>query len=178
MIHYSQIANGRCMLKGQDIVVLLAHANGAGGGESYAALGARTHVSVSEAHAAVRRLQEAGLLDSGRRMVNRNVSEFLLHGLRYTFPLRSSGKMAKGIPTAYAAPVADGAFATTGAIPVWKSGDGAVYGKAFDPIYVTAPQAAAENRSLYDWLAVVDMLRGGRLRERQFAQSRIQEMMS
>jgi len=166
------------MLKGQDIVVLLAHAKGDGANESYASLAGRTHVSTSEVHAAVKRLQGVGLLDSFRRLNGRNVAEFLLHGIRYTFPMRSTGKMAKGLPTAYGAPVADGVFATTGAIPVWKSPAGSTYGRVFDPIYATAPQAAAEDRSLYDWLAIVDMLRGGRLRERQFAQSRVQELLS
>ena len=165
------------MLKGQDIVVLAAIMDGRQQGESYAQLGARTCLSASEAHAAVKRLQDASLLGLDRRVLRRNVLEFLIHGIRYAFPFRSTGVMAKGMPTSYAAPVAEGAFAVAGTCPVWRSQSGQMYGQAFDPLYATAPHAAAKDRELYDRLAVIDMLRGGRLRERRFAEAKIAEMI-
>ncbi len=76
------------------------------------------------------------------------------------------------------APVADGAFAVAGTCPVWRSQSGKMYGQAFEPLYATAPTAAAKDRELYDRLAVIDMLRGGRLRERRFAEAKITEMIS
>ena len=165
------------MLKGQDIVVLAAIMDGRRQDESYAELAGRTCLSISEAHAAIKRLREASLVGEARRIVKHNVLEFLVHGIRYAFPFRQSGGMAKGIPTSYAAPVADGAFAVAGTCPVWRSQSGQIFGQAFEPLYDTAPSAAAKDRDLYDRLAVIDMLRGGRLRERRFAESKIAEMI-
>ena len=164
------------MIKGQDIVVL-ASLMGAENGLAYAELGKKSRISVSETHAAVKRLEAAGLVNSSRKLVKRNVLEFLVHGLKYAFPLKASGRLAKGMPTAYAAPVAEREFASTGLVPVWSSADGKVYGQAFEPIYSTAPEAAGQDSGLYDRLAIIDMLRGGRLRERQFAERKLKEML-
>ena len=165
------------MLKGQDIVVLAAIMGGQRQGASYAQLGAHACLSASEAHAAVKRLQTASLIGPDRHVLKRNVLEFLIHGIQYAFPFRSTGVMAKGMPTSYAAPVADGAFAVAGMCPIWRSPSGHMTGLAFEPLYATVPKAAAKDRELYDRLAVIDMLRGGRLRERRFAESKISEMI-
>ena len=87
------------------------------------------------------------------------------------------GALVRGMPTAYAAPVAEGAFAVAGMCPVWRSQAGDVYGQAFAPLYETVPDAAAKDRRLYDALAVIDMLRGGRLRERAFAEKKLMELI-
>jgi len=165
------------MIKGQDIVVLAALMENGAEKLAYAELGKVAKLSVSEAHAAVKRLQESVLLNANRVPIRRNVSEFLVHGLRYAFPLRPAGKLAKGLPTAYAAPVAAADFASTGLQPVWESPGGTAYGQAFEPVYPTAPQAAVANMGLYDRLALIDMLRGGRIRERQFAEQKLQEVL-
>ena len=175
---HSQIANIiRAMIKGQDVVVLAALLENGAEELPYAELGKVARLSVSETHAAVKRLQEAVLLNANRVPVRRNVNEFLVHGLRYAFPLRSSGKLAKGLPTGYAAPVAASVFASTGRQPVWESSNGRTYGQVFEPIYPTAPQAAEGNQGLYDRLALIDMLRGGRIRERQFAEQKLKEIL-
>jgi len=165
------------MIKGQDIVVLAALMDQGAEKLAYAEIGKIVKLSVSEAHAAVKRLQESALLNANRVPVRHNVSEFFIHGLRYAFPLRSAGKLAKGLPTAYAAPVASEAFVSTGLQPIWEIPGGTAYGQAFEPIYPTAPQAAEANRGLYDRLVLVDMLRGGRLRERRFAERKLQEIL-
>ena len=180
MIFYSRIANRKVvsMLKGQDIIVLAALTDGSHAGEPFAELGRRTCLSASEAYACVKRLQGASLLNTHRCVMNRNAIEFLLHGLRYAFPLRFEGIMAKGLATSYAAPVASSAFATAGVSPVWSYSGGETFGRACEPLYPTAPVAAAGDRALYDRLAVFDMLRGGRLREREFAAKKLVEMFS
>lgn len=145
---------------------------------AYAELGKAACLSASEAHAAVKRLQESALVNGDRRPMRRNAMEFLVHGLRYAFPLRPTGRMIRGTPTSYAAPVASKSFAATGLKPVWCGSSGDVFGQGCEPIYPTAPEAARRNPGLYDRLAVIDMLRGGRIRERQFAERKLQEMMS
>lgn len=180
MLYYSRIANVKAvinMLKGQDIVVLAALMDESRSDESYADLGKRACLSASEAHAAVRRLQESALINSNRRVVKSNAKEFLIHGLRYAFPFRPSGKIAKGMATSYAAPVARGEFAVTGLNPVWCSYEGDEYGQAFEPLYSSVPKAAANDPKIYDCLAIFDMLRGGRLRERKFAEGKLLEIL-
>ena len=164
------------MIKAQDIVVLVSLI-GENSVSSYKKLSGRVHLSVSETHAAVKRLEEAGLVNSDRRLINRNVSEFLTHALRYMFPFMQSGFLAKGMPTSYAAPVAENNFASTGAVPVWSGSKGNVYGMAFEPIYPSATEVAIQDPVLYDRLALVDMLRGGRLRERIFAQNKLNDIL-
>ena len=166
------------MIKGQDIVVLAALMDSLRQKDTYAELGAHVCLSASETHAAVNRLIDAALITADHRALKRNALEFLAHGIRYAFPLRPGGVMAKGLPTAYAAPVAEGQFATTGICPVWSWTGGGVYGQSVEPLYRTAPEAAANDRGLYDRLALIDMLRGGRLRERLFAQNKLEEMIA
>ena len=166
------------MIKGQDIVVLAALMDSRRQNDTYAELGVRVCLSASETHAAVNRLLNAVLITASRRALWRNAMEFLVHGIRYTFPLRSAGAMARGLPTAYAAPVAEGRFAATGICPVWSWNGGSMYGQPVEPLYRTAPEAAANDRGLYDRLALIDMLRGGRLRERLFAQKKLEEMIA
>ena len=45
-------------------------------------------------------------------------------------------------------------------------------------ITTEAPKAAANDLSLYDRLALIDMLRGGRLRERSFSEMKLKEMLA
>ena len=84
---------------------MLAALMGEGASElPYSELGHVACLSASEAHASVKRLQESALINSMRRPVKRNVEEFLFHGIRYAFPMRPSGVIAKGMPTSQAHP--------------------------------------------------------------------------
>lgn len=140
----------------------------------YAALGESLALSASETHAAVKRLQECGLLDGRRAPVRRNVLEFLVSGLRYVFPLRSAGGVARGVVTGWAAPIAEGVFAGEGLPPVWACAEGDVAGVAVEPLYPTAPKAALGDAVLYGRLALFDLLRGGRIREREWARKQLE----
>lgn len=166
------------MVKGQDVLVLAALMPERGGVPRYADVAKRAKLSLSETHAAVRRLQEASLVSSERRVIRRNAAEFLVHALKYAFPARPSRILSVGMPTSYAAPIAESEFASSGGVPVWPCARGGVEGFRFEPVYPTAPQAAEDDRGMYDRLAIFDMLRAGRLRERKFAEARLQEMFA
>ena len=165
-------------MKGQDIVVLSVLMKGDVEKPSYQYISKSAKISVSEAHASVKRLCESDLVNSERHLKKRNVEEFLIHGLRYMFPMKSTGELAYGMPTSYAAPVSAKEFAISGNVPVWRSSKGHVLGRSHEPIYPTIPDAAAEDPELYDRIAVLDMLRGGRLRERKFAEQKIREYLA
>ena len=178
MIYYhSQFAN-RENMKGQDIVVLSVLMKGGIEKPSYQHISKSAKISVSEAHASIRRLCESDLVNSERHLKKHNVEEFLIHGLRYMFPMKATGELAYGMPTSYAAPVSADEFAISGNVPVWRSSKGNVLGRSHEPIYPTVPDAAAEDPELYDRIAVLDMLRGGRLRERRFAEQKIRAYLA
>jgi hypothetical protein len=126
-------------------------------------------MSSSEVHASVKRAAASGLLDEASRQPNRsNLLEFLTHGVRYAFPPKRSG-LTRGIPTSYAAAPLDKQFSVGELPPVWPHPDGTVRGEGFSPLYRSAPIAALRNAQLYEWLALVDAVRGGRARERALA---------
>lgn len=164
-------------MKGQDLVVLAKLLDPEARSLGFLELGRALALSASEAHAAVRRLRDCGLVDAARAPIRRNALEFLFSGLRYVFPFRPSGGPVRGLPTAWAAPVARGVFAVDGPAPVWETPDGDAVGPAYAPLYPTVPRAARADRALYDRLALFDLARGGRLRERAWAREQLEAMM-
>ena len=125
-------------------------------------------VSASWAHAAVRRLQAAGLLRPDSRTVNRlALREFLEHGLRYAFPAQP-GAEARGIPTAHSGPPLAAHVVAEDSI-VWPSAAGPSVGRAIAPLYDRATELPQRCPSVYENLTLVDALRVGRARERKLA---------
>jgi hypothetical protein len=164
--------------KPQDIVVALKLALAATPRPSYADLGADLGMSASEAHAAVRRLGEARLLDPETQEVRREIlHRFLVHGVPHAFPARTR-EVTRGLPTAWAAPALAGKFSAGDQIPpVWPDPDGQVQGAAVQPLYSSVPQAARRDAALYDLLALVDALRLGRARERALAEEELAQRL-
>jgi len=46
---------------------------------------------------------------------------------------------------------------------------------SFSPLYRSVPSAAKKDPKLYEWLALVDAIRGGRVREKQKALQLVKE---
>jgi hypothetical protein len=157
------------MMKPQDIVVLLKLATRTDEW-SYPALAVELGMSASEVHATVSRTAKAGLLNPATRRPNRvALLEFLVHGVRYVFPAERGG-VTRGLPTAHAAPPLAGRLAAGGEPgPVWPDPEGEVRGEELKPLYRSVPHAARRDQALYELLALVDALRGGRARERRLA---------
>jgi hypothetical protein len=136
-------------------------------------------MSASEVHAAVRRLIEARLVVPETRGVRREaLRNFLVHGVPHAFPA-SLGGIARGMPTAWAAPAMSGKFSASEQIPpVWPDPDGSVQGASVQPLYGSVPHAARGDLALYDLLTLVDAIRIGRARERAFAEKEIESRLS
>jgi hypothetical protein len=115
---------------------------------------------------------------------HRALCEFLVHGVKYVFPVRLGGR-TRGIPTAWAAPVLEGKLlAGDTAPPVWSdAGDpeNAVVGFALEPIYKSVPYAvkrgSQRDERLYALLALVDSIRIGGARERAIATDLLSKML-
>lgn len=101
------------------------------------------------------------------------VEEFLVHGVKYAFPVQR-GETTRGTPTAYAAPPLNDQIADNGDLPpVWPDPDGEVRGVTLEPLHKAAPKAARKDPALHELLALIDALRDGRVRERQLAEKEL-----
>lgn len=155
------------MLKPQDLLVLLKLLQS--GYTSNAQLAAALGMSSSEVHAGLKRLKHSRLIKGAGLPIRSAVREVLRYGVPYFLPAER-GELTRGFPTAYAAPPLK-ALIMQGSDPppVWPDPAGPVRGVALTPLYRSVPFAAQQDPGLYEWLALVDALRGGSTRERQLA---------
>ena len=160
------------ILKPQDILVLLKLVVVKRKDWTYNQLALELSLSPSEVHTAVKRAIESGLALRRDKQITpnlRNLEEFLCHGIRYVFVVERS-TMTRGMPTAHAAPPLDKVFVADGEpIPVWPDAEGTARGLGFSPLHKAAPAAAKTDVKLYELLVLVDAIRAGRARERNFA---------
>ena len=145
---------------------------------SYPSLAAELSISPSGVHKSVRRAVESKLLDSVKKRPRINaVEEFLVHGVKYVFPPQRGG-LTRGMPTSHAAqPLASEIVQSSDNLPVWPYAKGTVRGYAFFPLHKTVPIAAEKDIQLYELLALLDAIRGGRAREASIAVTMIKERL-
>jgi hypothetical protein len=80
------------------------------------------------------------------------------------------------MPTAHAAPVLRSHFVADDVLPpVWPDPEGTVRGESYQPIYRSAVRAARRDPQMYECLALVDAIRGGRARERKTAEGLLRQ---
>lgn len=164
-------------LKPQDLIVALKLVSLDGEKPSYTRLAHELALSPSEAHAAVQRAIQGGLLDAKRRPNRRALLDFILHGVRAAFfPKR--GSVTRGMPTAHAALPLSEEIVGDDLPPVWPDPEGTVRGETLEPLYRTAPTAARNDPKLYELLALVDAIRIGRARERALAEKHLEDRLS
>ena len=105
----------------------------------------------------------AGLYSERLRSVNiPQAEEFLIHGLRYVFPVCLGGP-SLGMPTAWAAAPLAGRIVTSRdeLPPIWPDALGEHRGLAVEPLHSCAPEAARRDPVLGERLALLDALRLG-----------------
>jgi DNA-binding Lrp family transcriptional regulator len=163
-------------LKPQDLYVTLKIVYSHSRRPPYSQLANELVMSPSEVHTAVKRAERAGLLH-GAKLENRPnltaIEEFLIHGLKYAFTAQR-GEMTRGVPTSYAAePLRSMIARGKEPAPVWPYQEGKECGMAFEPLYKSAPIAALRDPLFYEYLALADALRGGRARERNYAEEEL-----
>ena len=175
-----RIENIKMNLKPQDIFVLLKLVALGKKPWTFNELSVELGMSPSEVHAAAKRALAAKLAvkdDTKIRPNIRNLEEFLFHGIQYVF-VPDRGDLNRGIPTAYASAPMDSYFvADNEPPPVWPDPEGQVRGMSFSPLYKSAPKAANKDPKLYELLALVDGIRGGRAREREFAMKELKKKL-
>jgi hypothetical protein len=139
-------------------------------------------MSLSQVHRSVARLSESRLFVSSEQTVQRaNLARFIIHGLPFVFPARL-GEIIRGVPTAWACPeLKETKIATLVAdewAPVWPDSDGKIKGRAVEPLHTGVPLAVRADKELYASLALIDVLRIGRAREREFAEAELRKRIA
>ncbi|MCP4076621.1 MAG: hypothetical protein GY744_10605 [Gammaproteobacteria bacterium] len=138
------------------------------------ALAQLTGISKSQVNLALQRNFDSGLANRDRKIdvprANiRALSEFIVYGLRYVFPVKP-GTVTRGISTSLAAPVLEGKLSSAGELPpVWSDAKGNTRGQVIEPLFKSVPYAVRLDAELYALLALVDAIRIGQSRERNLA---------
>ncbi len=164
-------------LKAQDILFLLKLVANKDNSWSFNRLAIDLGMSPSEVHASSRRSIKAKLAVKQNEQIRpniRNLKEFLFHGIQYVF-VPERGELNRGIPTSYAAePLVANFSLGNEPPPVWPDPEGVVRGESFSPLYKSVPVAAKNDPALYELLALVDAIRGGKARERDMAKKELE----
>lgn len=134
-------------------------------------------LSPAEVTYSLRRSAAAGLLDFSRKNVMQQpFLDFIKYGLPYVFPA-VKGAVGLGVPTAYAAPVMSGQVAAATDKIVWPHLEGNAKGESIQPLYPNVVKAALKDQKLYDLLALVDVMRVGKVREKDAAMKLLREQL-
>ena len=160
------------MLKPQDIFILLKLVAIAPDTQTYAQLEAGLGLSKSAIHTSLKRSLESKLAVKKDKCIQpnyRNLLEFLIHGICYTFPPKT-GVVTRGFPTAHAAPpLVENFIKGSEPQPVWADPEGKDRGTSIQPLYKSVPFAIKQDAVLYELLALVDAIRIGKAREKKLA---------
>ena len=133
-------------------------------------------LSNSEISESLNRSKTAKLIDYNKKKVNlQNLLEFLEHGINYVFPTEP-GAVVRGIPTAHSHPYMKHLFGGETNY-VWPSNSGDVIGEQIDPLYAKQVDAIKHDVRLYQMLALVDVLRVGKSREKQVAIKQLKHLI-
>lgn len=149
---------------------------------SVRSLSSLTGISKSEISNALNRCYQCGLAKTSRgsstpSVNTRGLLEFLVHGVRYVFPVRMQ-ELTRGIATGMTAPVFGGELKSAGEqTPVWPDPKGNTSGLAVEPLFKTVPMAVRKDPTLYILLALVDSIRLGLPRERNLAISKLESIL-
>lgn len=156
------------IMRPQDIVVLLKIITSGEKPWSQLLLADALFMSQSEISQCLSRSKYAGLMPPNGKKVNKqSLMELIIYGIKYVFP-QQPGAIVRGVPTAFSAPPMNTIIQSEEKF-VWPSGRGAVRGQGILPLYPSVTDAVKLDSILHELLALVDVLRIGRAREREIA---------
>lgn len=163
-------------IKPQDIMVLLKLCLWQEREWRHIDLSVELGLSQTEVSFALERCRVSGFLDEAKkRVIRSSLLEFLVHGLKYVYPVQP-GALGRGMPTAHSAPPLSKRIVSDEHDQyVWAYGEGKMRGQAIEPLYESVPFAAAKDPQLHELLALVDALRVGRARERTIAADELEK---
>ncbi len=166
------------MLRSQDIFVLVALTSYEGQEWTYERLAKELGMSTSQIFKSLERAEAARLfVKSSRRLIRRNLVEFLVHGVRYAFAVEP-GRATRGFPADWSAPgLSDLMVESDEDARVWPSPMGVARGQSIEPLHGSLPLVAVENPELHALFALIDIIRTGSARERGVAGDELQRRL-
>lgn len=163
-------------MRPQDIVILIKILTIQEENWQFKDLATSLFISNSEISESLERSAYADLIDFDRRNILRgNLLDFLIHGMKYVFPVQP-GMMTRGIPTAHSHPYMK-TFITSDHAYVWSSSSGSIVGQSIEPFYANQVKAIEQDKELYRLLAFLDVIRVGKLREKNIAETELKEVL-
>ncbi len=168
-INFVYMINEHNGMRPQDIVILLKIIAKGKYSWQNKDLAAELFLSPAEISYSLHRSDEGGLIDyaESKTVYRKSLMEFIEFGLRYVFPARP-GTMVNGLYTAHSHPFMQKQFSSEMNY-VWPDPRGEVRGLAIKPLYKGQVKAALFDPTLYLMLALIDVIRVGRVREMKVA---------
>jgi hypothetical protein len=148
---------------------------------THANLADRLHLSTSTVFDALGRLRQAkltvGTAYQPARLIRPKLCEFLVHAVpTIYFPKKI--EVVRGIPTSVFSPLFRDRFTSDLNVAlVWPYSKGKEQGEGLLPIYPTVPIACSQDQDLYQLMAAIDVLRVGKVREREAAVSYLEDLL-
>jgi hypothetical protein len=134
-------------------------------------------LSPAELSNSLNRSMIAGLIDEDKKKVRKlALFEFLVYGLPYVFPQQPGG-MSRGMPTAHSHPFFK-KILLSDQVYVWPDAESDEKGSSVQPLYPGAVKAAKKNKDLYLLLALADVLRTGKTREKKIAAAELKRLIN
>ncbi len=163
-------------MRPQDIVVLLKILCYGSKNWYSKDLSADLFLSSAEVSNSLQRSAISGLLDTDKKKVRaQSLFEFLVFGAPFVFSERP-GFISRGIPTAHSHPFMMNHFSSD-QLYVWPDAEGEQKGLSVQPLYPAVVKAVKKDDILYLMLALIDVLRVGKVREKQVAIAELRKMI-
>lgn len=167
------------MTKPQDVFLCCALAIWPKNGFSQRELGETLGISLGEISNILLRCRHAKLVSGsadGARVIKEKLYEYLVHGVPVAYPPKLVA-ITRGVPTAGSSPLFRERFGE-GTVPlVWPWPKGKTEGQGLLPLYPTVPAATTRNDALYELMAAVDVLRVGKAREKEAAETYLRKVL-
>ncbi|MDI9320367.1 MAG: hypothetical protein QM530_07835 [Phycisphaerales bacterium] len=164
-------------MRPQDIVILLKILSYNSDNWYNKTLSEDLFISTAEVSNSLKRSAVSGLIDTEKRFVRKQaLLEFLIYGIQYVFPERAGG-ISRGMPTAHSHPLLQNKFISD-QLYVWPDAESDEKGFTVQPLYKEAVKAAKKDTKLYLMLALLDMIRLGRVREKSMAIVELEKLIN
>lgn len=155
-------------MRPQDIVIILKIAAKQNKNWFMKDLSHELGISASEVSESINRSIIAGLIfPDKKRLMKTAIIDFLQFGLPYVYP-QQPGALVRGLATAHSASPLKNIIESEEAY-VWPYGKGELRGQSIEPLYPNLPEACLKDEKFYELMALCDVLRVGRAREKIMA---------
>ncbi len=125
-------------------------------------------ISGSEISESMNRSVIAGLIfPDKKRLMKTAILDFLHFGLPHVYP-QQPGALVRGVATAHSAPPLNEVIESHEAY-VWPYGKGDLRGQSIEPLHPNVPEACLKDKKFYELMSLCDVLRVGRVREKNLA---------